>query len=104
MLFQVIYLILFNIQAENFPLLFRVEGENNMKYPVNNLRNVCLLGHGGDGKTSLAEALLYYTDGIDRMGKTADGNTVCDYDPEEIARKISDSYTGMPKNLCRKNI
>jgi elongation factor G len=77
-----------------------------MKYPVNNLRNVCLLGHGGDGKTSLAEALLYYTDGIDRMGKTADGNTVCDYDPEEVARKISISSAVAPivRNGVKLNI
>ncbi len=77
-----------------------------MKYNVENLRNICLLGHGGDGKTSLAEALLYYTDGTDRMGKTADGNTVCDYDPEEIARKISISSAIAPieRNGVKLNI
>lgn len=60
-----------------------------MLYTADKIRNVCVLGHGGDGKTSLVEALLYYTKGTDRMGKTADGNTVCDYDSEEISRKIS---------------
>ena len=60
------------------------------------IRNVCLLGHGGDGKTSLAESMLYLTKGTDRLGKTADGTTVCDYDPEEIKRQISISATPVP--------
>ena len=53
------------------------------------IRNICLLGHGGSGKTSLVESMLYMTGVIDRQGKPADGNTVCDYDPEEIKRQIS---------------
>ena len=56
---------------------------------TNNVRNVCLLGHGGCGKTSIAEAMLYAVKDIDRMGKPTDGNTVCDFDPEEIARGYS---------------
>ncbi len=60
-----------------------------MAYPIDKIRNVCLLGHGGDGKTSLAEMILFQTGGTDRLGKTAEGNTVCDFDPEEIKRKIS---------------
>ena len=59
-------------------------------YTVNSIRNICLLGHSGSGKTALAESLLYMTGAIDRIGKNADGNTVCDYDPEEIRRHISD--------------
>ena len=54
-----------------------------------NIRNVCVMGHGGDGKTSLVESMLYLTKGTDRLGKVADGTTVCDFDPEESKRKTS---------------
>lgn len=53
------------------------------------IRNIALAGHNGSGKTSLAEALLYKAGAADRLGKTADGTSVCDYDPEEIKRKVS---------------
>ena len=65
-------------------------------YTVNSIRNVCLLGHSGSGKSALAESLLYMTGAIDRMGKNADGNTVSDYDPEEIRRNISISTSVIP--------
>ncbi len=58
-------------------------------YTVEKLRNVCLLSHGGAGKTTLAEAMLFNTGVLDRFGKVNDGNTTTDYDPEEIKRKIS---------------
>ena len=58
-------------------------------YPIKDIRNVCILGHGGSGKTSLAESMLFLGKGTDRLGKVADGNTVMDYDAEEIKRKIS---------------
>ncbi len=60
------------------------------------IRNVALLGHGGCGKTSIAEAMLYLTGGTDRLGKTGDGNTVCDYDPEEVKRGFSISASLAP--------
>ncbi len=59
------------------------------EYDVNKIKNIALAGHNGSGKTSLVEALLYKAGASDRLGKTADGTTVCDYDPEEIKRKIS---------------
>ena len=65
-------------------------------YTVNAIRNICLLGHSGSGKSALAESLLYMTGAIDRMGKNADGNTVCDYDPEEIRRNISIATSVVP--------
>lgn len=63
---------------------------NFMKlYDTANIKNFCLLGHGNSGKTSLAEAMLYTAGNTDRLGRTADGNTVMDFDPEEIKRKFS---------------
>jgi len=53
------------------------------------IRNVALIGHSGEGKTSLAEAMLFNAKAIDRLGKVDDGNSTMDYDPEEINRKIS---------------
>lgn len=65
-------------------------------YKSDMIRNVGLVGHSGSGKTSLAEAMLYNSGATDRLGKIDDGNTVCDYDPEEIKRKISISTSLAP--------
>ena len=70
------------------------------------IRNVALLGHGGCGKTSLAEAMLYITGGSDRLGKIADGNTVSDFDAEEIKRgfSLSASVMNMTWKDCKINL
>ena len=58
-------------------------------YNYKNLRNVGLIGHGATGKTSLAEALLFYTNNTDRLGKVEEGTTIMDYEQEERKRGIS---------------
>lgn len=59
------------------------------QYEAKNIKNIALAGHAGSGKTSLAEALLYLAGATDRLGKVADGNTVCDFDPEEVKRQAT---------------
>ena len=68
-------------------------------FPTANIRNVALVGHGGAGKTSLAEALLLAAGAIPRLGKVEDGTTVCDFDPEEQRRRISVSLALAPFEL-----
>ena len=65
-------------------------------YNAKTIRNVALTGHAGSGKTSLVEAMYYLAYQPDRLGKVADGNTVSDFDPEEIRRKVSVSTSLVP--------
>lgn len=58
-------------------------------YKSNEVRNVSVVGHSGAGKTSVLEAMLFYTDATDRFGKTSDGTSLIDFDAEEIKRGIS---------------
>lgn len=75
-------------------------------YNYKKLRNVGLIGHGATGKTSLAEALLFYTNNTDRLGKVEEGNTVMDYEQEEKRRKISlsTSVASFEENDIKINI
>ena len=59
------------------------------RYPSDKIRNIVVAGHGGTGKTSLVEAMLYAAKAVDRLGKVEDGTTTTDFDPEEIRRKIT---------------
>ncbi len=70
------------------------------------IRNIAFIGHSGEGKTTLAEAILFNAGAIDRQGKVDDGNSIMDFDPEEISRKISISlsvancvYKGVKLNI-----
>ena len=64
-------------------------------YKTSDIRNVVFLGHGGAGKTTLAEAVAYATGVITRKGRVEDGNTISDYDKEEINRKFSISASDL---------
>ena len=67
-----------------------------MSYANTNIRNILVAGHGGCGKTTLVEALLYLTGALERMGRVEDGTTVCDFDPEEAKRHASLSSAVAP--------
>ena len=77
-----------------------------MGYTANDIRNICLLGHGGDGKSALCESMLFTTKAITRLGKRADGTTVSDFDDEEKKRQYSISSSVIPVeyNKCKLNV
>ena len=65
-------------------------------FRTDRIRNVVLLGHGGAGKTTLTEAMAYLSGITNRLGKVTDGNTISDYDKEEIKRGFSISTSVVP--------
>ena len=65
-------------------------------YSIDKLRNVALVSHSGAGKTSLAEAMLFVSKGINRLGRVDDGTSTLDYDPEEVKRQISINLSMAP--------
>lgn len=75
-------------------------------YDTMNLRNICLVGHGGAGKTSLTEACLFNSGAVTRMGKVPEGNTMSDSLPEEIKHKVSISTSLIPVEWqgCKINV
>ncbi len=66
------------------------------KYGLDNIHNVVLLSHGGAGKTSLSEAILFNAGAISRLGKVDDGSSTSDYDPDEMKRRISINLSLLP--------
>ena len=66
------------------------------QYGLENIRNLALLAHNGAGKTSLAEAILFNTKIINRLGKVSEGSTTSDYDPAEQKRGMSISLSMLP--------
>ncbi len=66
------------------------------EYPTEKIRNLVLLGHGGTGKTSFAEAALFVSGAINRLGRVDDGTTTSDFDPDEVKRKVSINASLLP--------
>ncbi len=73
-------------------------------YSTNQIINLALLGHGGSGKTTLADAILYYGKAIERIGKSGDGTTTMDFDPEEKKRKVSVSTSVYSLEIAGKKL
>ena len=73
-------------------------------YNAKDILNIAIAGHSGAGKTSIAEAMLYLSGATDRFGKVGEGNTVCDYDPEEIRRRATVSAAVAPLEWRNRKI
>lgn len=73
-------------------------------YMVKDIRNIAVLGHGSEGKTTLVESMLFAAGVTDRQGRVEDGNTVCDYDPEEVKRHISIGAAVAPIEIHNKKL
>ena len=65
-------------------------------YETKDIRNVAVLGHGGAGKTTIVEAMAFVSGAIARMGKVTDGNTISDFDKEEVKRQFSIAASVVP--------
>lgn len=74
------------------------------KYTPDNIKNICIAGHSGRGKTTLAEAMLYTAKATDRLGRVADGNTVMDSDPESKKRQVTVQASVAPLEWLNKKI
>ena len=74
------------------------------QYNAKDILNFALAGHSGSGKTSLAEAMLFLAGASDRLGKVSDGNTVCDYDAEDVYKRQEGVFirqeAGSSKRSC----
>ena len=87
--------------AAAVPAMRRQQGQSGKEnylymYTAKDIRNICLLGHGGDGKSALCESMLFTTKAITRLGKRADGTTVSDFDDEEKKRQYSIKTSVIP--------
>ena len=69
------------------------------QYTAKQIKNIAFLGHGGSGKTTLVDSILYYGKAVERIGKIADGTTVMDFDGEEKKRKTSVQLSCYPLEI-----